>query len=456
MFKGIRGRLVTTYILLAITAIALVEGVMAEWVWQYYIGNIKEVLIQQAQLADNFFKNYMENSDLIYVAQDISEDFAQVSNAEVQVTNNSGVVLGDSIGNFRYVETQDIIDAKKGGLGVFQGDYFDTGENVMAVSSPLLKGGKVVGMIRFVTSLNGVEDVMHRVMVLFTEVGIAVVAIVAMVGIFISGTLTRPLKEITEAAREISGGDFTVRLNKRYDDEVGTLAETLNQTAIELGKLDTMKNDFISSVSHEIRTPLTSIKGWAVTLKEDSDEELMEKGLDIIEKETDRLTALVNRLLDFSRLESGNMSLAVSPVDIKNLIISTADQIRPRAQRQGITLDVDADDIPAIKGDINKLKQVLINILDNSLKFTDEGGRIRIYAEKTPDKVRIVIEDTGRGIPEGDLEHITEKFYTAQAKGSGSGLGLAISRELIELHGGTMSIKSRPGEGTSVMIELPA
>lgn len=456
MFKGIRGRLVSTYIIIVFTAIVLLEGVMAEWVWQYYIGNIREVLIQQAQLANNFFKNYMEDSDLIYVAQDLSEDFAQVSNTEVQVINGAGIVLGDSIGNFTYEETQDISDARSGIIGIYQGEYLGTGENVMAVSSPLLKGDRVVGVIRFITSLSGVEAVMREVIILFIEMGIVVISLVAVVGIWLSWTLTKPLNEITEAAKEISAGDFKVRLNKRFDDEIGTLAETLNQAAIELEKLDTMKNDFISSVSHEIRTPLTSIKGWAVTLKDESDKELLEKGLDIIEKETDRLTTLVNRLLDFSRLESGNISLTIASVDMKNLIISTVDQIRPRAQRQGIALVVDADNIPAIKGDAGRLKQVLINILDNSIKFTDNGGSIRVYAEKVSDKVRIVIEDTGHGIPESDLSHITEKFYTAKVKGSGSGLGLAISKEIIELHGGHISIKSKPGEGTSVMVELPA
>lgn len=181
-----------------------------------------------------------------------------------------------------------------------------------------------------------------------------------------------------------------------------------------------------------------------------------EKGLDIIEKETDRLTVMVNKLLDFSKLESGRISLNMGPVDLKELIISTVDQIRPRAERLGIRLDVDLDDLPMIEGDASRLRQVLINILDNSLKFTDSGGEIGIYAEKSQDIARIVVQDTGCGIPEGDLNHITEKFYTAKAKASGSGLGLAISKEIIELHGGKINIKSRVGEGTSVMIELPA
>jgi len=456
MFKGIRGRLIWTYIFIVLSAILLLEGFLVEWVWRYYTGNIREIMVQQAQLANNFFKNYIEDANLIYVAQDLSEDFAQVSNTEVQVMNTSGIVLGDSIGNFEYVESEDIQDAINGNIGVYQGKYMDTNEDVMAVSSPLMKGNRVVGVIRFVTSLEGVEEVMRRIIINLIEIGAAIVAIVVIVGIWVSWTLTKPLDEITRAAKEISAGDFKVRVSKRFNDEIGTLAETLNQAAVELEKLDTMKNDFISSVSHEIRTPLTSIKGWVVTLKEGSDEEIMKKGLDIIEKETDRLTVMVNKLLDFSKLESGRISLNMGPVDLKELIISTVDQIRPRAERLGIRLDVDLDDLPMIEGDASRLRQVLINILDNSLKFTDSGGEIGIYAEKSQDIARIVVQDTGCGIPEGDLNHITEKFYTAKAKASGSGLGLAISKEIIELHGGKINIKSRVGEGTSVMIELPA
>ncbi|TZE81129.1 sensor histidine kinase [Calorimonas adulescens] len=456
MFKGIRGRLIWTYIFIVLSAILLLEGFLVEWVWRYYTGNIREIMVQQAQLANNFFKNYIEDANLIYVAQDLSEDFAQVSNTEVQVMNTSGIVLGDSIGNFEYAESEDIQDAINGNIGVYQGKYMDTNEDVMAVSSPLMKGNRVVGVIRFVTSLEGVEEVMRRIIINLIEIGAAIVAIVVIVGIWVSWTLTKPLDEITRAAKEISAGDFKVRVSKRFNDEIGTLAETLNQAAVELEKLDTMKNDFISSVSHEIRTPLTSIKGWVVTLKEGSDEEIMKKGLDIIEKETDRLTVMVNKLLDFSKLESGRISLNMGPVDLKELIISTVDQIRPRAERLGIRLDVDLDDLPMIEGDASRLRQVLINILDNSLKFTDSGGEIGIYAEKSQDIARIVVQDTGCGIPEGDLNHITEKFYTAKAKASGSGLGLAISKEIIELHGGKINIKSRVGEGTSVMIELPA
>lgn len=456
MFKGIRGRLIWTYIFIVLSAILLLEGFLVEWVWRYYTGNIREIMVQQAQLANNFFRNYIEDANLIYVAQDLSEDFAQVSNTEVQVMNTSGIVLGDSIGNFEYAESEDIQDAINGNIGVYQGKYMDTNEDVMAVSSPLMKGNRVVGVIRFVTSLEGVEEVMRRIIINLIEIGAAIVAIVVIVGIWVSWTLTKPLDEITRAAKEISAGDFKVRVSKRFNDEIGTLAETLNQAAVELEKLDTMKNDFISSVSHEIRTPLTSIKGWVVTLKEGSDEEIMKKGLDIIEKETDRLTVMVNKLLDFSKLESGRISLNMGPVDLKELIISTVDQIRPRAERLGIRLDVDLDDLPMIEGDASRLRQVLINILDNSLKFTDSGGEIGIYAEKSQDIARIVVQDTGCGIPEGDLNHITEKFYTAKAKASGSGLGLAISKEIIELHGGKINIKSRVGEGTSVMIELPA
>lgn len=277
MFKGIRGRLIWTYIFIVLSAILLLEGFLVEWVWRYYTGNIREIMVQQAQLANNFFKNYIEDANLIYVAQDLSEDFAQVSNTEVQVMNTSGIVLGDSIGNFEYVESEDIQDAINGNIGVYQGKYMDTNEDVMAVSSPLMKGNRVVGVIRFVTSLEGVEEVMRRIIINLIEIGAAIVAIVVIVGIWVSWTLTKPLDEITRAAKEISAGDFKVRVSKRFNDEIGTLAETLNQAAVELEKLDTMKNDFISSVSHEIRTPLTSIKGWVVTLKEGSDEEIMKR-----------------------------------------------------------------------------------------------------------------------------------------------------------------------------------
>ncbi len=176
-----------------------------------------------------------------------------------------------------------------------------------------------------------------------------------------------------------------------------------------------MKNDFISSVSHELRTPLTSIKGgWAITLKshELRDEELLGDGLEIIEKETDRLADMVEELLDFSRFVSGRISLNKESVDIKNLIEQVGKQLKPRAEERNLDFNYYYDpQLPNIIADENRLKQVLINLLDNAFKFTLDGGQINLVCNLVEDGILIQVEDTGIGISEEDLPYIKDKFY---------------------------------------------
>jgi len=180
------------------------------------------------------------------------------------------------------------------------------------------------------------------------------------------------------------------------------------------------------------------------------------EGLKIIENETDRLVLLVNELLDFSKLASKNTSLKIEDVKIEEFLCEIKNQMNPRAQRQGIKLNLEVDDdLDLIRADRNRLKQVMINILDNSLKYTPEGGEIKISAQSKKEEILISIEDTGVGIPEDDLHRVKEKFYKARSSFSGNGLGLAICDEIIKMHNGRFEISSILGEGTKVDIFLP-
>jgi signal transduction histidine kinase len=222
----------------------------------------------------------------------------------------------------------------------------------------------------------------------------------------------------------------------------------------EITKAEEMKNDFIASVSHELRTPLTSIKGWAITLEsgELDNKEEMKEGLKIIEDETERLSGLVEELLDFSRLSGGKMKLKCEICDLEPLLKQIANQMKPRAIRQNIRLICDINKLSQIKIDKNRIRQVIINIIDNSFKFTPQNGEIKISAFEENKKVIIKISDSGIGIKEEDKEKVMKKFYKGDSKYSGSGLGLAICKEIIMLHGGSISLKSEEGKGTEIKI----
>ena len=227
--------------------------------------------------------------------------------------------------------------------------------------------------------------------------------------------------------------------------------------ADEIVKNDKLKNEFVASISHELRTPLTSIKGWASTIRTGSLEDKQEiiDGLEIIEKESDRLSKLVEELLDFSKFVSGKIVMQKDFVDMKNTISHIQKQMMPRAQRQKITFDVHLEELPLMLIDENRIKQVLINILDNAFNFTPEGGCISLNLRKSNYALFITVKDSGVGISQEDLPKVTEKFFKGKNSKAGNGIGLSICSEIVSMHNGQIAINSEEGKGTIVQIILP-
>lgn len=367
----------------------------------------------------------------------------------------------DSVGAYHSVdliETSDVINAREGKSSSWTGNVAYTDSTVMAVSHPLIVDGEVIGILRFVTSLREVNQIIKNISKILLIVGLVVIIISGLVSIFLANTIVRPVEEITRTAEKMANGQLNIRSEKRFDDEIGRLSDTLNFMAEELIKKEELKNNFISSVSHELRTPLTSIKGWAITLKspEIRDGELLNDGLEIIEGETDRLAGMVEELLDFSRFVSGRISLKKEELDIRELIDQVGKQLRPRAKEKNLSFEYSCDpNLAWLIGDENRLKQVLINLLDNAFKFTADGGRVGLSCQAMEDGILLKVEDTGIGIAEEDLPYIKNKFYKGKSSKSNTGLGLSICDEIVSLHGGTMEIESQLNEGTKISVFLP-
>lgn len=433
---------------------------------QYYYGDVETILNEQVEFAVNSYGNYADEKDLEKNAKKLLDNIYVNTYAQVQIIDNEGKILADSeesglVGTTaNYPDVQNAIKNKKKAKWI--GKVSMTYERVLSISQPIIvkkdSDTDIKGIIRLTSTLSEIDSIILKMVLFFVLIGIVVVLFVLIVSFFLSGTIIKPVKEITNAAEEIALGRLDIRVPKRYDDEVGKLAVTLNHMAKEISNHQKLKDDFIASISHELRTPLTSIKGWASTLNSSdfSNMDEFREGLEIIENETDRLALLVNELLDFSKLESKSTSLGIEALDVDEFLSEIRNQMNPRAQRQGIVLELEVeDDLPLIKADRNRLKQVMINILDNSLKYTQEGGRIKISAQSKKEEILISVEDTGIGIPEDDLHKVKEKFYKVSTSYSGNGLGLAICDEIVRLHNGRMEISSIFGKGTRVDVFMP-
>ncbi len=430
---------------------------------QYY-NSVESTLQSRANsLVMSYFdsQTFVVDSMFNDMAIDFVNDFPDKKLMEVWVIDKNGNVVASSTGfsvkNESYPD-YDYALTDNDGIGHWVGKMSNN-EKVMALTYILPDNQQgVSGAIRYIISLEDVDNQLFQVFLLVSFLMVLIIAFICISGAFFIRSIIIPVREINETATKIAKGDFTVSVDKhKYNDEIGQLCETINNMAYEIGEADRVKSEFISTVSHELRTPLTAIKGWGETIRfSQDDNEVVNKGLDVIVTESDRLSDLVEDLLDFSRMESGKLSLKVSEFDIVKELIKVIESFETRSVQDNIKIITDiSNETLIINGDKNRIKQAFINIIDNGFKYNKNEGYIKISLVKDKNKVVISIADNGCGISRYDLPRITEKFYKANNSVRGSGIGLAVTDEIIRMHNGEMKIESMIGEGTSVSIILP-
>ncbi|MBR5542631.1 MAG: HAMP domain-containing protein [Oscillospiraceae bacterium] len=451
-----------TYIALVIAVCVVVFCVSA---MNYYYVNLRTSLINNANMSAEYFSRDLTSSvDSFYTnAKRQLATSATIENIESQILFANGRIVLSSLGLPAGTMSQspDVADAVRTNTTcTFVGRDAMTGERVMSVSSPLVSGDHdVVGVVRYVTSLRVVDRRILIQTLLALLVGAAMILIVVISNRFFIRSIVSPLREVTDISKKITAGSYGARIDKKYDDEIGELVDSINEMSAEIARADKMKNEFISSVSHELRTPLTAIIGWGETLTTVGieDKEETKRGVEIILKETRRLSKMVEELLDFARMESGRFTLYIDTVDIKAEFEETLFMYGDTFRKSGVEMryEQDEDDDIFINGDRERLKQVFFNIIDNAIKHGGENGRIDMDLRRDGKFVRLEVRDYGEGISEEDLPYVKVKFYKGKSKAQGNGIGLAVSDEIVNLHGGTLDIRSKQGEGTTVVITLP-
>ncbi len=393
-------------------------------------------------------------------AIEIAGEFKYKDKIEVQVIDRNDVVVVSTTG-FQSAtgDMPDYYKAKATGSTVIQKSRTVDGDDIMAGTTMIYDTeGKVLGAYRWITSLESAEKMTTNFVIVLTIAALAILGFCAFSGLFFIKSIIRPIRDVSNIARKIAMGDLESRIELNKNDEIGELCDTINYMANELSQAENLKNDFISSVSHELRTPLTAIKGWGETAKMSlgTDEELVKRGLDVVLSEADRLSGLVEELLDFSRIQTGRMTVVSQPLNVSRILAESVDMYAELSKQQGIELvfTTPAEELQ-VMGDSNRLKQVFINIIDNAVKYTESGGQVLVNQVKEEACVRISVSDTGVGIPAQDIERVKEKFYKANKTVRGSGIGLAVADEIVKQHQGLLFVQSTEGVGTTVTIVLP-
>ncbi|MDA8442019.1 MAG: HAMP domain-containing sensor histidine kinase [Peptococcaceae bacterium] len=456
--KGIRARLTANFMIVIIITVTILEILLIYTVRQNYYGSLEGSLTNQIKISADLYAKYFSDTSLQENVLYNVDAFWNQSNAEVEIVDKAGNIVMDSQGTIppQNRSINDIKDALNGMTGEWIGSL--NGQKVMAVAYPLKSNSQIVGALRFIASLSAVDQDIKNTADIFISIGLLVVLIAGLISIFLANTIIVPLQEVTEAARKMAVGDFQARSKKTHEDEIGKLSDTLNYMADEIVKKEQLKNDFISSVSHELRTPLTSIMGWAITLQNEKfqHKEMLNDGLSIIAKESERLTHMVEELLDFSKFISGHIKLHNEDVNLGNLMEYFRKQLAPRAVREDINFTVSyPENLPHLYTDINRLKQLFINILDNAFNFTPAGGWVRLSVELQTDAFIFAITDSGCGIGPDELPLVKEKFYKGKSSHSKNGIGLSICAEIVNLMGGKLEISSELNQGTNVVITIP-
>lgn len=494
MFKTIFSKLIIMFILILIVAFSI-TGVMLYVLLDEFMTNQKTSMLETGSNYVNMaFSNYLDTKDiagntlaerylmaalvaygdstnsLIWIVNDSGYLFR--SNREIpqaiinKYTDNTGKMKIPVSKQFARLSTEVATVSEVGDFSGFFKDpvFSEAGDLWLTVGKSFqykdTQGKDVMIIVYMNTPVGEVRTARQAVFKYFLfSMAIAIVIAVLLIYIF-SLRLSKPLKQIKNAAAKISNGEFEKRLDIKSRDEIGELAKTFNQMAAALQNLEEMRRGFIANVSHELRTPMTSIRGFVEGILDGTiPQERQNHYLTIVRDETNRLNRLVNDLLDLARMEAGEMKLSLMPVDINELLRKCVIKLETLLIEKELTVDADfeEDDI-LVKADEDAIERVVYNLMHNAIKFTPSGGNIKLLTIVLKDRVEVTVKDNGAGIDEEELDMIWDRFYKSdKSRGrdkTGTGLGLAIVRNIINEHGQKIWVESKAGEGTSFTFTL--
>lgn len=458
--KSITRRWIRTSLLITILVLLFAEVAFLYLTATSYYDTVRRSMLTRISAINTQLAVSADTPDGRSVAlRRMVEQFSEKDKFEFMLIDSEGHIVTSTTG-FTPQEasyTDDYTSAINQQDGVGQAIYkTPANEQVMAITTMLPKDSGDIIAFRLVTSLDLLnQNILSIALISLFIVGMIIVFSVWS-GIFFIRGIVRPIAAIEATATKIAHGNLDVRIENKFNDEIGSLCNTINSMASELGRNEKMKNEFISSVSHELRTPLTSIKSWAETMEHMQPTDVgFKRGIDVIRSESDRLYNMVEELLDFSRMQHG---ITLNP-ELLDLVAEVSDivlMMEKRAMLDGVTLEYDEPELPVpIMGDTNRLKQVFVNIIDNAIKYSHKGGNVKIEILQDGQNAFVNISDNGQGIAAEDLENVKLKFYKGSGSVRGSGIGLAVVDEISKAHHGSLTLQSELGKGTTATIRLP-
>ncbi|MET3682719.1 signal transduction histidine kinase [Alkalibacillus flavidus] len=379
----------------------------------------------------------------------------------VVITDNNGEVIARS--NDLNEELEGLIQQSMN-LSVRQeGEMIEDDwrhENYIASSSPINVADNTEGYVMMFAETSNVKQVLSELANQFKWASILTLILTIVTILILSKFMTTPLIRIKEATEQINKGEKQIHLNTSRQDELGSLARSITDMSNELDQLKSERSEFLSNISHELRTPLTYIKGYAdIINRPNTSFDDRKKYSLIIKEESEQLSILIKNLFDLAKVDQNKFMINQEWVSLCELIQDVMARLTPAFNDKQLTVESDCSDELMAYVDPPRIRQVLLNILDNARKFSNEGGKVSLNVTTEENTIIIKIVDEGEGVPVEELPYVFDRLYRVEKSRSrlsgGSGVGLTITKEIIESHGGTIEMDSELGNGTTVTVSLP-
>lgn len=463
-FSSIRVSMMATYVAVILVSMVLLSV--------YILDTLTNSLYKSERV--NLFAKANIISDLIETTDDITEDTGHTINQILSGSNIRSIIVksdyrvildtnedSDVIG--KVIVREALTNCMKTGEQAHAILENNDGVNMMSVAVPLISHGRNVGAVYLVQSLYDTDMTIKSIRANLIMFAVIISILVAMLSLSLSFMTTAPIANFIAVSKEISKGNFNIKAKERGPAELIEMAKALNYMSAELDDFEQNRKKFVSDVSHELKTPLATIKLIcdSIVTTENPDPEIIRDFLGDLSDEVDRLTRIVERLLTLTKMDSAQNAPSAAAVDFVVMLNAVIRKLTPNAEAKNIVLysEYSVDALEPMMLDYDKIWEAVYNIVDNAVKYTPEGGFVKLGLELSDKAVSVIIEDNGPGIPDSDKERIFDRFYRlddSRARDTGgTGLGLAIAKEAVTMHGGEILVKDAADGGSVFVIKLP-
>ena len=465
MKKTVYTKFIFAYLLFALFGFLVVATFISRAISDLVTETEADKLYKEAIIiADTYAKDLYNSETSLESVKKQLDMLDLYLDSTLWIMNPSGLIVLSSdspvdVDNPVYVEAFNSTDNIGGYYTV--GDFYGTfDEDVLSVFAPITDSYQVQGYVVIHKSISQLKRLSDKLLTISYYLFMIMFVLSLIILIFFTSNVYRPLRKITKATEEYAAGNLHYQFQIDSEDELGYLAASLNYMAGELSKGEDNQKQLVANVSHDFRSPLTSIKGYSEAMLDGTiPPELHNKYLEIVTNESDRLIKLTNSLLTLNNLNTDGMILEISDFDINTVIRKTLATFEGVCQKKRISIDLTlTGEQLFVKGDMTKIQQVLYNLLDNAIKFSNKDSTIFVETKEKHKKVFVSVKDQGIGIPKESLNQIWDRFYkTDLSRGKdkkGTGLGLSITREIIRAHNENINVISTEGEGTEFIFTL--